>query len=824
MAGIEPEQVIASRRWEQALFTTYSLSLTFFESILLRSLRVSGCRDIWIITDAEGYRSSLMERRSSRVGQEYRLLPVGLPAGVFHPKCCYLAGQDGDLLLVGSGNLTFGGYGRNLEVLEILEPASAAAAFEDFARFLEAFQAREDLVIPERSWAGTFAAHARKAARAGTTAPVQRHPRLIHTVSRPAVDQIGEVCAANGGGKQLFVLSPFHDLDGDSVRELAEKTGCTDVAVGISPHEGDPSPFPFKKAKAWNKALRAVRPDLPDEARGLHAKWIEVTLPAARMTVTGSLNATRPALCSTDNVEVGVLRVEPLPSGYVQWRSVATPEEFVTPKRRPGGMGQSCLVHASLLGDGSLVGHLLALFDPSGLWVGRLVLTSGEHFELSVTVSSTGEFRTQVAQSERLAFASSLQIELTHGTHFARGWIHMDEILRMPRLQGLGVTSYLRLLNREETEEDDVALLEYFAMSASRHLSLFTRPIKVAQEGQNKPEGSKAPDALIELAELAPAADLPEGFGGASAVGSAGGEGAVLERVLTRLRQRLISHLAPRDGLRVERHTSALVVDEGDVEGGSGTTPQRELLKNLAMFDEQMRLLSSQADSPAERSAAFVVWFEVSMHMLLDRLEDRASAAEFLKKWLYEACAEPRLKLQVDALEQHVFTSAALIPLISVGDEELPALRSRLHGALERFVGGNVDPDRARSALLVDRRFTFANRMLDQPIVELRGSLEAILATRTRRRVLQDALAAYREHQRPDQGLPIFSKDEPCGLLLLSVLSKWGPRQNVREQRANDGVCAHCHVTLAPSAQLELITYRVTQCLQCRRLTVRLKP
>ena len=77
----------------------------------------SGCREIWVVADAQGYQSSLVERRSHGVGQEYHLVPFALPHGVFHPKCCYLEGTEGDLLAIGSGNLTFGGFGRNLEVL-----------------------------------------------------------------------------------------------------------------------------------------------------------------------------------------------------------------------------------------------------------------------------------------------------------------------------------------------------------------------------------------------------------------------------------------------------------------------------------------------------------------------------------------------------------------------------------------------------------------------------------------------------------------------------------------------------------------------------------
>ncbi|MER8969188.1 hypothetical protein NKI25_26470 [Mesorhizobium sp. M0808] len=139
--------IVRMRPWKHALLTTYTLSLSYFESEILRPLLRGGCSDIWLVADAEGYRSSLLERRSMRVGQEYRLIPVALPNGVFHAKCIYLAGDEGDLLLVGSGNLTFGGHGKNAEVFEALSPGSAASAFRDFADFLEAIGSLRDIKI-----------------------------------------------------------------------------------------------------------------------------------------------------------------------------------------------------------------------------------------------------------------------------------------------------------------------------------------------------------------------------------------------------------------------------------------------------------------------------------------------------------------------------------------------------------------------------------------------------------------------------------------------------------------------------------------------------
>jgi hypothetical protein len=73
-----------------------------------------GCQDIWIVADTDGYLQSLAERQTGSVEIDYKLVPVALPNGVFHPKCVYLSGPDGDLLMVGSVNLTFGGYGRNV--------------------------------------------------------------------------------------------------------------------------------------------------------------------------------------------------------------------------------------------------------------------------------------------------------------------------------------------------------------------------------------------------------------------------------------------------------------------------------------------------------------------------------------------------------------------------------------------------------------------------------------------------------------------------------------------------------------------------------------
>src|SRR5260370_9761536 len=244
--------VLGGQKWEKTLFTTYSLSLTFFESIVLRALREVECREIWVVADAEGYRSSLMERGSHGVGCEYHLVPIGLRNGVFHPKCCYFVGPDGDLLVVGSGNLTFGGFGRNLEVIEALSSRSDSSCFQSFGEFLNALRRRADVVCPDLSWIDGFADRAFQVAAGLNQA--QEFPRLLTSVEESVETQLSKIVPVFGDAQNLTVLSPFFDPDGRAVLELAKNSKANHVRIAMPPG-GDPSCFPVPVARRWNKKV-----------------------------------------------------------------------------------------------------------------------------------------------------------------------------------------------------------------------------------------------------------------------------------------------------------------------------------------------------------------------------------------------------------------------------------------------------------------------------------------------------------------------------------------------------------------------------------------
>ena len=136
---LAPLELVSAHPWRRAAFTTYALSLSFFEAVLLDALVRGGAREALILSDVEGVRVALGEQGARRVGKDYDVEPLAVRAGrgFFHPKISVLTAKDECHLLVGSGNLTFGGSGGNFEVIEHLHPSFAADAVEDAADFFD---------------------------------------------------------------------------------------------------------------------------------------------------------------------------------------------------------------------------------------------------------------------------------------------------------------------------------------------------------------------------------------------------------------------------------------------------------------------------------------------------------------------------------------------------------------------------------------------------------------------------------------------------------------------------------------------------------------
>ena len=114
--GLTPLDLISAHPWQRVAFTTYALSLSFFEAVILDALaRGGGSAHPVVLADIHGVRGSLSEQGAHSVGRAYEVEPVAVSGGVFHPKITVLTADKECHLLVGSGNLTFNQPENNLK-------------------------------------------------------------------------------------------------------------------------------------------------------------------------------------------------------------------------------------------------------------------------------------------------------------------------------------------------------------------------------------------------------------------------------------------------------------------------------------------------------------------------------------------------------------------------------------------------------------------------------------------------------------------------------------------------------------------------------------
>jgi hypothetical protein len=816
--NVSLSDALTDQRWEKALFTTYSLSLTFFESIVLRALREVECPEIWVVADAEGYRSSLMERGSHGVGYEYHLVPIGLRNGVFHPKCSYLAGPDSDLLVVGSGNLTFGGFGRNLEVIEVLSSQSDSLCFREFGIFLNGLKRRTDIVCPDLGWIDAFAA---RATAVGRVNQASNFPSLLTSVEESVEIQLSKVVSSLGGAQHLTLLSPFFDPDGRAVLALAKDTKVSQVRIALPP-SGATTCFPFPASRRWSEKLSAVELDAGKERRKLHAKWIEWKTKKGILSFTGSVNATHQSLCTTKNIEVGVLRFDASGNGWATWRKTANPSSYESLTYRQAGIGESSLVFAELRDSGELKGRLLTLLPAKGIWSGKIEKASGESIEIDVTVDSEGRFSHYLTNADEFLYASGLQIRLKANGREARGWIQNAAVLNLPKLHRLPLPSLLRLINRDETEEDNIALLEYFALHASEHLRTFRSRVSVANTSENEqPEDQGS--YSIDLESLTPSGEIPPS-NRPDVVAKTSTEQA-LDQIFAQLRKRLLGHASPRrqSGWTHEKVGSDDVVEEqvADEDLPASNGEEEKLADALDSFTNNMQSIVRAADlSSNHRRAILVLWLEVMLHMLVRRRRDRAGAGAFLWTWFQLTSSLTTVEGQPDGLEQHFVTVAAI--LVALDSDGASSNARVLHEALEHYWRGTVDVDRAHKELHPYSPLGLTGLFFDQEKLNLHLFLTNVLEAETLRQELCKILELHKNGSSLPENSPVFQTD--AGQALLKELQQENHVPRYAVLKGASMLCPRDYTLPSEIFRSDLEKHRIALCSSCGLLVLRVDP
>ena len=231
--GLTPVDLVEAHPWQRVAFTTYALSLSFFEAVILDALvRGGGSSQALVLADVDGVRASISEQGAHLVGKDYEVEPVAVTNGVFHPKVSVFISADECHVLVGSGNLTFGGWGGNCEVLEHLHTSFAADAIADTADFFE------------RICENTSVRHGAAAHCAATATDLRRSVqgrsrngdvRLLHNLDRSIAEQVAAIAADLGGAQRLVAAAPFWD-SGGAIDRLCDSLNLQEVFVHSHVH------------------------------------------------------------------------------------------------------------------------------------------------------------------------------------------------------------------------------------------------------------------------------------------------------------------------------------------------------------------------------------------------------------------------------------------------------------------------------------------------------------------------------------------------------------------------------------------------------------
>jgi hypothetical protein len=282
--SMSPFSLLAEAPAEEILILTYVANLGFFERFALAESRRSGAR-VTVVYDA---RAEASDPRSVRfAGVSY--LPgaaICHSGAAFHPKLVVAVSEDSARVLIGSGNMTPGGWHHNAELWTLLraDQAQAPGTLHDLATWLSGLPAEV------RFSEGVEHALGRVAGLLAGFPRTESGPTLVSSLSQPIIDQLPSGVTAD----QLRVSAPFLDSDAEGLTQVHQRFGRPTLEVALQSAEAM-FDGPGLVLALDNLGGRAFEIDDP-ALRYHHAKLVEWQQGEALSALTGSPNLTRRAL------------------------------------------------------------------------------------------------------------------------------------------------------------------------------------------------------------------------------------------------------------------------------------------------------------------------------------------------------------------------------------------------------------------------------------------------------------------------------------------------------------------------------------------------
>ena len=319
-----PLKILSSQAWNEINFFTYALSLSFFESVILDRLVRTGSGNPTIYADPFGITSAISEYGALRVGLDYDLIAVSVKNGVFHPKIVVMEGTETTELLIGSGNLTFGGWGVNLECWShvlLNEHPQIALELIGFLKTLN-----NDKLI-EISSKQNLSDLQQRLTKTKFKSVEHTNLKLVHNIDRSISEEIANACTQLGGANRILCAAPFYDHDGSNLINLAKKIGLKRVNIHVHGFGtvGEKTGVFWPQTSDNFVSPCSIDFGKIDVHRKLHMKMIEIVCHKGRIVMAGSANPTQKGLLSNGNVEVSLLHI--YKNGKIKIKACEAPKQ-----------------------------------------------------------------------------------------------------------------------------------------------------------------------------------------------------------------------------------------------------------------------------------------------------------------------------------------------------------------------------------------------------------------------------------------------------------------------------------------------------------------
>ena len=315
-------------KFHSAVLTTYAVDLIHFDRHLVNLLHRKQICSINILTDANQFEREMEyvnPRFMKGVGKEYSIQGIS-SKGVFHPKINFFVGDDAVLIVLGTGNLTVAGHGKNHEAFTGLmidgSNDTHRPLVEECWRYISQFsnqfssfdKSRILREIPENCSVLSSSIHVEPhklcEVQSGLSAAL-----LYNDDSSSYLKQITDIVPLLDVQK-VTVVSPFFDEKGESLETLAELCPNAKISVFIQRNCSlPPCKMPDNRRIIFFDFEETVRGKMNFKVydRQLHAKIFHFKTFDKEFCVIGSANATLAGLGTMKkrgvNDEFGIIYV-----------------------------------------------------------------------------------------------------------------------------------------------------------------------------------------------------------------------------------------------------------------------------------------------------------------------------------------------------------------------------------------------------------------------------------------------------------------------------------------------------------------------------------